>query len=130
MAVHPGRPCLPDDRASLQDRLRVHGVHGVPRDRAHRELALNDGPEGDHRRCGAGQCQHLARGTVPRAPQLGQPGPRQRRRHAVATAVLPRPRGRLLAAAATRAAAAAARATAAAVRVTAAAVRVTAAAVY
>eukprot|EP00964_Phaeocystis_antarctica_P020636 scaffold11421_cov67-Phaeocystis_antarctica.AAC.2 len=66
------------------------GAPGVPRDRAHRELALDDGPEGDHRRCGARQCQHLARGTVPRAAQLGQPGPRQRRRLAIATAVLPR----------------------------------------
>eukprot|EP00964_Phaeocystis_antarctica_P018722 scaffold10332_cov69-Phaeocystis_antarctica.AAC.1 len=63
---------------------------GVPRDRAHRELALNDGTEGDHRRCGARQCQHLAYGTVPRAARLGQPGPRQRRRLAIATAVLPR----------------------------------------
>eukprot|EP00964_Phaeocystis_antarctica_P076831 scaffold47558_cov71-Phaeocystis_antarctica.AAC.6 len=47
------------------------GAPGVPRDRAHRERALNDGPEGDHRRCGARQCQHLACGTVPRAAQLG-----------------------------------------------------------
>eukprot|EP00964_Phaeocystis_antarctica_P016077 scaffold8898_cov64-Phaeocystis_antarctica.AAC.3 len=71
MAVHP--VCA----ASVQN--PPLGAPGVPRDRAHRELALNDGPEGDHRRCGARQCQHLARGTVSLAAQLGQPGPRQRR---------------------------------------------------
>eukprot|EP00964_Phaeocystis_antarctica_P112876 scaffold76994_cov66-Phaeocystis_antarctica.AAC.2 len=54
---------------SLQD--HIFGAPGVPRDRAHRERALNDGPEGDHRRCGARQCQHLARGTVSRAARLG-----------------------------------------------------------
>eukprot|EP00964_Phaeocystis_antarctica_P087024 scaffold55151_cov64-Phaeocystis_antarctica.AAC.1 len=81
VAVQPVCVCRQD---------RPLGVPGVPRDRAHGELALNDGPEGDHRRCGARQCQHLACGTVSRAAQLGQPGARQRRRHAVATAVLPR----------------------------------------
>eukprot|EP00964_Phaeocystis_antarctica_P074254 scaffold45614_cov69-Phaeocystis_antarctica.AAC.2 len=73
---------------SLQD--QPLGAPGVPRDRAHRELALNDVPEGDHRRCGASQCQHLARGTVPRAARLGQPGPRKRRRVVIATAIPPR----------------------------------------
>eukprot|EP00964_Phaeocystis_antarctica_P111184 scaffold75493_cov64-Phaeocystis_antarctica.AAC.1 len=81
MAVQP--VCV-----SVQDPLL--GAPGVPRDRAHRELALDDGPEGDHRQCGARQCQHLARGTVPRAARLGQPGTRQRCRLAIATAILPR----------------------------------------
>eukprot|EP00964_Phaeocystis_antarctica_P058421 scaffold34653_cov76-Phaeocystis_antarctica.AAC.3 len=51
VAVHP--VCVSGQNPLL-------GAPGVPRDRAHRELALNDGPEGDHRRCGARQCQHLA----------------------------------------------------------------------
>merc|ERR1719424_106459 len=63
---------------------------GVPRDRAQGELALDDGPEGDRRRRGAGECEHLARGTVPRAARLRQPRSGQRRRVAIASAVLPR----------------------------------------
>merc|ERR1719424_1436400 len=66
------------------------GTPGVPRDRAHRELALDDGPEGDRRRRVAGECEHLARGTVPRAARLDQPRSGQRRRVAIATTVLPR----------------------------------------
>eukprot|EP00964_Phaeocystis_antarctica_P002285 scaffold1190_cov65-Phaeocystis_antarctica.AAC.4 len=82
MAVQPGKA------VSVQD--PPLDAAGVPRDRAHRERALDDGSEGDHRRCGARQCQHLACGTVSLAAQLGQPGPRQRRRLAIATAILPR----------------------------------------
>ena len=62
----------------------------VPRDRADCELGLDDGPEGDHGRRGAGQRQHLAWGKVSGAAQLGQSGARQRRGVAVAAAILPR----------------------------------------
>eukprot|EP00964_Phaeocystis_antarctica_P023809 scaffold13320_cov90-Phaeocystis_antarctica.AAC.1 len=90
MAVEPVCAQTSANAATVQN--PPLGAPGVPSDRADRELALNDGPEGDHRRCGARQCQHRARGTVPRAARLGQPGPRQRRRHAIATAIQALPR--------------------------------------